>query len=417
MNLKKTLFGLLASAGLIGIGLGAFLFAKTPVTKVKASANGIILLCRVKTGFSGTVNCYYWGGTTSSAWPGAAASADAADNTLFSCSVPADSTHFIWDTPYTGTDSKTYYHQSKNLVIGDFIKNTDPSTEVIYNVSANDDFYDFANFGYVNYPTLNPNYMRLWLDRNGHEEGSDYFWTLSYMVGGTVSEVLPRDYQSIYNNKFFAYFDIPVSAIGGACHFSSYVSSIGGGVKLSETITLGESGTLVEKTVDTTLSGGNNAYVFQIGDSNALNFVTIDGSSATKVDVSALPTVFAAYFTCLSSKNNGYRSANVLQRTWIEDASTSTFFTVGLMSDVWLYDFSSQADYAAATRDTTKEVTVQQKYDALMAQYNAHPVGVGLLSPSEDSSDNSTLPAVIIGLSIGACAAIIAFFKARKRDA
>jgi hypothetical protein len=411
MNLKKSLFGILASAGLLGVGLGTFLSPKTPVAEVKAETSSITLYCRVLSGFTGTVNCYYWGGTTPSAWPGAIAAADAADPTLYSCGIPADSTSFIWDTPYNETVNPVPYHQSKTLVLGDFIKYADSSTQVVYNVSANDNFYDNANFGYLNYPSLTSDYMRLWLDRNGHEDGINDFWTLSYTFGGTEKEILPRDYSAIYNSKYFAYFDIPTSAIGGTFHFSSYVSPIGGGDFIF-------AGTQVEKTTDAVLSDGNNACIFQIGDSSALNFVTIDGSSATKVDVTALPSVFAAYYTCLSSKNNGYGSANVLQRTWIEDPSISTYYTVGLMTGVWLYDFSDQADYSTGTRDTTKEVTVEQKYDALMTQFNTHSSGVGLISSTgNSSSDNSTLPAVLIGLSIGAGAAIIAFLKAKKKEA
>jgi len=105
-----------------------------------------------------------------------------------------------------------------------------------------------------------------------------------------------------------------------------------------------------------------------------------------------------------------------VKSTWITTGSTE--LVSGDLRSVSFSDFFSSEGYSDGSGKTLS-TTLQAKIDFMTSLYEKTQNGGAsvLQITNEGGSNNLTATAVLIGLSIGAGAAIAAFLKARKKDA
>ncbi len=249
--------------------------------------------------------------------------------------------------------------------------------------------------------------LRLWVDRGlaAHEQG---YLMLHYWKEGVDVKTLPSGYSEITTGKWMAYYDVAKADLRDA--HMQFIRHESTGVHAQTFDDSREGG---ESNVYT---AGDNAEIFYLWD-NGEQFGR--GSLADQekiVPVANLKLVLEGYFTCLDDADNGYANWDRVKQTWItytDAEGVAHWRTDGVLTDLMLDDFATEADYATGNR-TTGSIDGLSKYQKLEAEWKAANAQSPLFGVSFGNMDNGVIIAVVTLLSVVSVSAIV-FISMKRR--
>ena len=249
---------------------------------------------------------------------------------------------------------------------------------------------------------INNDKVRIWLDRSGHyEEGYSFalkIGTTRYKPTGfeKALKLYSDDPVPVQFDRFFVYYDMPVSALTGSIGIS-IVSTPGN--KLHVEIPV---------------------VAYTAGDSNKLWKVSYDegldtwsyskGAITDRIYNTFFAKVLEGYLTCSDSAVNGYMAFNDFDSNFLPKAE-SVWNMEGDLSGNLIADYESQANYASGTRESTASTDAYAKYvymQALYAEYSSSTQNIGYLN-------NNNAIALIIGIALIGLTSIAGLYVLKRK--
>jgi hypothetical protein len=430
--MRKMSVWLLSAVLAMGAGAGAIAsLAQKPVedAKAEALATTATYYCRVVknsniTTLPTAMYAYYWSAATDPSGELAgvttamtftnettAATDGYADFAIAGVSLTYARMIFTTDSAWNGT-------QSVDITLGDFTHIHVPDGyKIAYEIAATtvvDGKTKYTgSWSMVTAPVFTSSLMRIWLDRQDNY-ASGYTWTYHYWDDASVDYEIPaRGYVNVAatGDRYLAYFDLPVSAVGCHRQFKVYDSSTG-----AFAVSSAQDGT----SAYLTYASGDNAELYYITYGGTAGVFNLSKGCAAKsaaeqsLSAAALKTVFEGYFTCADSKDNGYGAWATVVATWIHSSdATPKWWISGDLTATTVNYYAATADYATGTK-ASGSVTLQQQYDMMNSEYSAaNPSGLVYLVNKNDQ--NSTLFYALGACLVASLGLAVALVYRRKR--
>lgn len=227
--------------------------------------------------------------------------------------------------------------------------------------------------------------VRIWLDRSGHYD-SGYQFTMKigetyYLPTGYVlaTHAEPKD-----SGRWFAYYDMPISAFTGGPNIELVIFLVD--VKEVLVIPAGA------------YSVGDNSKLWKVNYTEDGNLWSVSkGAPADRVIPEFIGKVLEGYLTCSSSAENGYNAFPLIDENFINDWN--------IEGDLGGHDITDYAGTGTAgygsDRGDGVQVDAYEKYVALQNMYNnAQIEGAGFGTKISESRNTSGVALLIVTLGI-----------------
>lgn len=250
--------------------------------------------------------------------------------------------------------------------------------------------YDITSEYWVTYLPTTPlpegidrNHVRLWIDRGGHYDTTDYMYVLNigehnYTPSG-YTKALVFETDGIY----FPYFDLPVAGLSGSNIEIIIVNSH------------------TEHTIDTIgtvpFIAGDNNKLWRVGrNADNSDFEVTKGALIGRVYASFLAKVLEGYLTCDANTDNGYMAfgqidANFIPRT-TDGEGKEVWNVEGSLGGIMIKDYENEANYLTGERETEANTDAYAKYMRMQTLFLANGGTLGgapeRVIPVAQSSNN-----------------------------
>jgi hypothetical protein len=418
--MRKMSVWLLSAVLALGAGAGAVAsLAQQPAAdaKAEASATTATYYCRVVknsaiTTLPTTMYAYYWSASTDPSGElaavttamtyvneSSAATDGYAEFSVAGVSISYANLIFKTASDWLGT-------QTINAPIPAYASTALPTG---YKVAYNITYFDSSEttkwageWESVATPAFTSSYMRLWMERSGDILTNGNLLTFHYFNTALTidKEIAPSGWAEIGTNRWIAHYDVPLEAVGLNINWKVYSRGYYGSATTNAA----------------TYTSGDNAQLFTVAGSWSSLTYTRGAATSTSgaLLAAAMKYVFEGYFTCASSKDNGYGAWATVVSTWIHSSdSTPVWWITGNLTDTTDTCYASVDDYATGTRGTAT-MSLQQQYDMMNSEYtSANPSGLVFLVAKDDS--NSTLFFALGTCLIASLGLALALVYRRKR--
>lgn len=236
--------------------------------------------------------------------------------------------------------------------------------------------------------------VRIWLDRNGHYE-SGYTWAMK--IGATLYQ--PTGFEKALkltgSDRFFAFYDMPISVMTGNIGFSVVNSFLKVDVEVPAVA----------------YTAGDNNKVWKVDNPSSVWTLT-KGAITERVYNTFFARVLEGYLTCDVSAVNGYMAFGQINTNFLPKIET-VWNLEGDLSGVLIKDFESEANYATGTREATAATDAYAKYTRMHDRYLANGGTLSQFVPMNKTA-NVGLIALIGLLGLTAIAGFY-FLKTKKQ--
>ena len=230
---------------------------------------------------------------------------------------------------------------------------------------------------------INNSKVRIWLDRSGHYD-SGYQFTMK--IGETYYQ--PTDYilatHAVPKNsgRWFAYYDMPISAFNGNPNIDLVVFS---NIKLELVISAG------------TYSVGDNSKVWKVNHIEEGNVWSVSkGVASDRLIPEFIGKVLEGYLTCSPSEENGYNAFPAIEANFINKWNIEGDLGGNEITD---YAGTGTAGYGSLRGEGAK-IDVYVKYTALENMYNNGQIDSADFGTKINESRNTTGVALLV-LTLG----------------
>lgn len=161
------------------------------------------------------------------------------------------------------------------------------------------------------------------------------------------------------------------------------------------------------------ISSPSCGSIYYIWESSSWTFTTSTGSAKSNLPVDVFAAAIAGVQTCSSSTANGYPLySNLNTNFYSKLVSGANLSTVSLNDHPYSQYTTAGGKYSDITGNPATSYTVQQKWDGIAAQYNAHQSSIVISdSPSQTISDTATVAGTVAGAAVLGFAGLILYRK------
>ncbi len=230
---------------------------------------------------------------------------------------------------------------------------------------------------------IDRNHVRLWIDRGGHYDTTDYMYVLNigehnYTPSG-YTKALVFGTDGIY----FPYFDLPSAGLSGA-NIEIFVIYSG-------------SNNLIATIGTVPFIAGDNNKLWRVGrNAEDTGFEVTKGALIGRVYASFVAKVLEGYLTCDANTDNGYMAfgqvdANFIPRT-TDGEGKEVWDVEGRLSGIMIKDYENEANYLTGERETEANTDAYAKYMRMQTLFLANGGTLGgapeRVIPVAQSSNN-----------------------------
>ncbi len=248
-------------------------------------------------------------------------------------------------------------------------------------------------------PGIKSDKVRIWLDRGGHYEDG---YTHALKIGET--RYRPTGWEMALKltetNRWFAYYDVPISELTGDIGITIVNASLGVTVEIPAV----------------PYTAGDNNKVWKINFVDP-NWSITKGAITERIYNSFFAKVLEGYLSCDESAINGFMAFDDIDTNFLP-RTAEVWNMEGDLGGQLIKDFLDKTDYTTGTRETVAATDAYAKYTMMQGLFNAENGGgsSGLIQVVESATTNvSYIIALMIMTLTLLAGSVFCIFKAKRQ--